>query len=89
LDALFLQWATLVRWATVVPEPLESNFPEPSRSVPAVGEMWQQASEAEKAPYIALSNADKERYHAELAAYKQRYGSFYFLYLRHGHIGPC
>jgi HMG (high mobility group) box len=34
--------------------------------------MWQQASEAEKAPYIALSNADKERYHAELAAYKQR-----------------
>lgn len=41
-------------------------------SVTAVGEMWQQASEGEKAPYIALSNADKERYHAELAAYKQR-----------------
>ena len=40
---------------------------------PAVGEMWQAASDAEKAPYIALSDADKERYHSELAAYKQRY----------------
>jgi HMG (high mobility group) box len=41
--------------------------------------MWQAATEAEKAPYIALSDADKERYHAELTAYKLRYGFCHIL----------
>lgn len=39
-----------------------------------VGEMWQAAGPEERAPYIALSNADKERYQAELVAYNKRLG---------------
>ena len=34
--------------------------------------MWQKASEEEKAPYIAMSNQDKNRYQAELEAYNYR-----------------
>lgn len=37
-----------------------------------VGEMWQQCSEEEKAPYVALSKKDKQRYMAELEAYSCR-----------------
>ena len=37
-----------------------------------VGEMWQNASEEEKSPYVAMSNQDKARYQAELEAYNFR-----------------
>lgn len=37
-----------------------------------VGEMWQKANDDEKAPYIAMSNQDKQRYLAELEAYNYR-----------------
>ena len=37
-----------------------------------VGEMWQKANDDEKAPYIAMSNQDKQRYQAELEAYNYR-----------------
>ena len=34
--------------------------------------MWQKANDDEKAPYIAMSNQDKQRYQAELEAYNYR-----------------
>lgn len=43
------------------------------KEVLQVGEMWQKANDDEKAPYIAMSNQDKQRYLAELEAYNYRY----------------
>ncbi|KAK9864090.1 hypothetical protein WJX84_008807 [Apatococcus fuscideae] len=40
-----------------------------------VGEMWQNASEEEKSPYVAMSNQDKARYQAELESYNFRLAS--------------
>eukprot|EP00877_Chromochloris_zofingiensis_P011176 jgi/Chrzof1/6311/Cz18g03030.t1 len=37
-----------------------------------VGEMWQKASDYEKAPYLELANQDRARYQAELEAYNYR-----------------
>ena len=34
--------------------------------------MWQKATEAEKAPYVAMAAKDKQRYTAELEAYNCR-----------------
>ena len=34
-----------------------------------IGEMWKELSDADKAPYEAMANADKERYAKEMAAY--------------------
>ena len=34
-----------------------------------IGEMWKELSDADKAPYEAMANEDKERYAKEMAAY--------------------
>ena len=46
--------------------------PYPRGHLLQVGEMWQKATDEEKAPYIAMSNQDKTRYLAELEAYNYR-----------------
>ena len=37
-----------------------------------VSELWTQATEMEKAPYIALANIDRMRYQSELEAFNYR-----------------
>lgn len=50
-----------------------------------VGEMWQNASEEEKSPYVAMSNQDKARYQAELESYNFRYNLIkYAMVVLHG-----
>ena len=39
----------------------------------AVGDMWALARQEDKAPYVAISQQDKQRYHAELEAYNYRW----------------
>ena len=44
-----------------------------------MGEMWQNASEEEKSPYVAMSNQDKARYQAELESYNFRLAQKLFI----------
>lgn len=52
----------------------KESFPELAQSeiTKKVGEMWQKATDEEKAPYIAMSNQDKARYQSELEAYNYK-----------------
>ncbi|KAL3135973.1 hypothetical protein ABBQ32_007015 [Trebouxia sp. C0010 RCD-2024] len=52
----------------------KESYPELTQTevTKKVGEMWQKANDDEKAPYIAMSNQDKQRYQAELEAYNYR-----------------
>ncbi|KAK9803900.1 hypothetical protein WJX72_003210 [[Myrmecia] bisecta] len=44
----------------------------PAELTKKVGEMWANATDQDKAPYIAMSNQDRTRYTAELEAYNYR-----------------
>ena len=62
-----------LQYLTVALPKFTSSDQKLPKVVLQVGEMWQKANDDEKAPYIAMSNQDKQRYQAELEAYNYRY----------------
>jgi hypothetical protein len=59
-------------WVQELAKRAHTTLPQAPPYVAQVGEMWQQASSADKAPYLEISQADKTRYHFELEAYNYR-----------------
>ncbi len=54
---------------------LSCKFDDGTTTGAQVGEMWQDSSEEDKAPFKAMAQADKDRYLGELEAHNYRWGN--------------